>query len=193
MHLERMVADMDEIREFVTKFRGIYPQFKIDVVLEDLEQCVEDFGVKVFYSDMSNFPVPSDVSGFSRVNEKGVPEIVVNGDQPEVRRRFTIAHELGHIILHWKWLNKSAQKLDKQHAEILFRKSSYAEGETLKEQQANEFAAELLAPLNLVKGEIGGSKKLSQYELLFLQRKIAKKFQISNQFAGYQIGKVIRG
>ncbi|MCM3638242.1 ImmA/IrrE family metallo-endopeptidase [Sporosarcina luteola] len=184
---------MDQIREFVTNFRNVFPQFTIDQVLSDLEQSVEDFGVKVFYSDMSNFPNPSDISGFSRVNEKGVPEIVVNGDQPVARRRFTIAHELGHIVLHWRWLNKPNQKLDKPYAEILFRKNNYEDSETLKEQQANEFSAELLAPLKLVKKEIGSSTNFTQYEMLFLQRKIAKKFQISNEFAGFQIKKALRG
>lgn len=184
---------MEKIREFVTKFRSVYPQFDINKVLEDLEIVVEGFGVKVFYSDMSNFPNPDDVSGYSRVNDKGFPEIVVNGNQPEERRRFTIAHELGHIILHWKWLNKPNQELDKQHAEILFRKNGYTESETLKEKQANEFAAELLAPLHLVAGDIGNLKKRSEYERLFIQRRVANKYKISNQFAGYQINKATRG
>lgn len=193
MLLGRKVTDMEEIRDFVTRFRSIHTQFEIEKVLVDLEQSVEDFGVQVFYSDMSNFPTPSDISGFSRVNETRVPEIVVNGDQPEARRRFTIAHELGHIVLHWKWLNKIGQKLDRQHVEILFRKSNYDETETLKERQANEFAAELLAPLNLVKSEVKNNKKISQFEFLYLQSKIANKFQISNQFASYQIRKALKG
>lgn len=184
---------MEEIRDFVTKFREIFQQFDLSSVQTDLEQSVEDFGVKVYYSDMSNFPNPSEISGYSRVNDAGKPEIVVNGVQPEARRRFTIAHELGHIVLHWRWLNKPGQELEKRHAEVLFRKTSYEDGESLKEHQANEFAAELLAPLSLIKGIVRTSNNPSQYELLFLQSKIAKKFQISNQFAGYQIKKALRG
>src|SRR5699024_8301651 len=76
---------------------------------------------------------------------------VVNGNHPKNRRRFTMAHEISHAILHWKWLNKEGQKLDKHLGEILYRSNSHNYINTKRERQANMFAAEQLAQLDDVK------------------------------------------
>ncbi len=56
------------------------------------------------------------------------------------RRRFTLAHELGHLILHMDFFE---EKLRQKHGENYYRTAGdYAE----KELQANEFAASFLMP-----------------------------------------------
>lgn len=184
---------MEKVRSFVSALRDNFDVFNIENVINDLESCVESFGVKVYYSDMQSFKNPNDISGYSRVNKKGLPEIVVNGNQSEARRRFTIAHELGHVIMHWRWLNQPGQRLDGNLQEVLFRKKNYNAADTLRESQANEFAAELLAPLELVKKESENFHNLSEFQKMFIKSSLANAFKISNQFADIQLKKSIRG
>jgi Zn-dependent peptidase ImmA (M78 family) len=62
---------------------------------------------------------------------EGLPTIGFNGDTAWVRRRFTIAHEVGHLLLGHTC---SELDIDKDN-----------------EAEANQFAAELLMPLALLK------------------------------------------
>ena len=75
--------------------------------------------------------------------------IVVNKSHSDVRQRFTIAHELGHLLLHGY---KSA------HADRAFkvrlRDSHSSEGSVLEEIEANRFAAELLMPACLLRARL---------------------------------------
>lgn len=184
---------VEKVRVLVDTLRDTFPQFKTANIVKDLEGCVEDFGVKVFYSDMKSFEQPDKISGYSIVNDKGKPEIIVNGEHSEGRRRFTIAHELGHIIMHWGWLNEPGQKLDKNLQGILFRKDVYTKDESVKERQANEFAAEMLAPLDVIKEELVGWENMSALERIVLTNKISQNFKISTRFAEVQIDKALKG
>lgn len=95
----------------------------------------------------------SDISGMLVPLPQPVDErkwaIVVNKAHSEVRQRFTIAHELGHLLLHGY---KSA------HADRAFkvrlRDSQSSEGSVLEEIEANRFAAELLMPASLLRGKL---------------------------------------
>jgi len=69
--------------------------------------------------------------------------IVVNADHSPVRRRFTVAHELGHLLLH-AYTTPHADRAFK------FRDARSADGTAVEEIQANQFAAELLMPRALV-------------------------------------------
>ncbi|HCZ6538419.1 TPA: ImmA/IrrE family metallo-endopeptidase, partial [Staphylococcus aureus] len=125
-------------------------------IINNLEEFIESFGIKVFYSNMDGFEVPSLISGYSIVNKNGYPEIVINANESLARQRFTMAHEFGHIIMHWSWLDNQSQGLDKNKYEVLYRKSLYDNNYSdLKEIQANEFASELLLPHKLLKNIIG--------------------------------------
>lgn len=96
--------------------------------------------------------------------------------QSEVRRNFSIAHELGHLFLHMLYL------IDKKSWDNLPVGSSYKRlGSNEMESQANEFAAELLMPkdsyLNeLSKNEFSG---LNKYNI----KPVANKFKVSEQAA----------
>ncbi|MFD1454931.1 ImmA/IrrE family metallo-endopeptidase [Levilactobacillus lanxiensis] len=80
------------------------------------------------------------------------PVIAVSALNVPVRQNFTKAHELGHLILHWKWLPDMTQveladfKQD-QVLEVSYRgKADYTVQEQIRETQANEFAAAFLIP-----------------------------------------------
>lgn len=87
--------------------------------------------------------VEDNVSGFLfRDVRTGSSVIGVNSGHASTRQRFTIAHELGHLLLHPA---DAAVHVD-QHFQILRRDARSSEGTDLKEMESNFFAAELLMP-----------------------------------------------
>jgi Zn-dependent peptidase ImmA (M78 family) len=83
------------------------------------------------------------VSGFLDVEKK---EIYINAEDPLNRQTFTIAHELGHWILHKEKIleNKSLYS-------VLLRNKENKENKNKFEQEADCFAANLLLPEKLIK------------------------------------------
>jgi len=64
--------------------------------------------------------------------------ILVNQEESGVRQTFTIAHELGHKVMHEEWANSQAYK-------VLWRDPSRRPNDRW-EKEANAFAANLLMP-----------------------------------------------
>jgi Zn-dependent peptidase ImmA (M78 family) len=62
----------------------------------------------------------------------------VNGEEFALRQTFTIAHELGHKILHEEWAKSADYK-------ILYRDQLLNDDDP-HEKEANAFAAHLLVP-----------------------------------------------
>jgi Zn-dependent peptidase ImmA (M78 family) len=75
--------------------------------------------------------------------------IGVNANHHHNRQRFTIAHELGHYLLH-----KGASGVFFDEALMFFRNKLSSEGTQAQEIEANAFAAELLMPESLLKEQI---------------------------------------
>jgi Zn-dependent peptidase ImmA (M78 family) len=70
--------------------------------------------------------------------------IGVNSAHPERRQRFTVAHELGHLVLH------KGRPLVVDHVRLNFRDATSSTATDSEEIQANAFAAELLMPRDRV-------------------------------------------
>ena len=66
--------------------------------IPNVAELVEERGVKVLFR-----PMPDEVDGFTahvrREDTEEAPVVVVNGNHWGERQRFTIAHELGHLML----------------------------------------------------------------------------------------------
>ena len=101
-----------------------------------------DLGLPVFrVSDWGN-----NLSGMLKRDESAPSgyAIYVNGTHNDRRKRFTIAHEIGHYILHENLIKDGIVE------DALLR----AEGlSNAIEAQANGFAADLLMPWHLVRNE----------------------------------------
>lgn len=183
--------------QFVDLIRATVNDYDVYDVINNLEQFIEQFDIKVFYSNMEGFDQPNEISGYSLVNKEGKPEIVLNINDNEERQRFTMAHEFGHIIMHWNWLNRlnNDSRLNEENYEILFRKASYNTfNNDLKEIQANEFAAELLLPHNLIIDAIENIDYLNNPIFLDkMKRRVAVAFKVSSSFARTQLLKIKRG
>ncbi len=95
-------------------------------------------GIKVYCANFS--PTYKNISGFFDAEENA---IYVNQDEYPIRQIFTIAHELGHKILHEEWLKSSDYK-------VLMRDQLAAPKDDPIEQEADTFAAYLLVPKMLL-------------------------------------------
>jgi Zn-dependent peptidase ImmA (M78 family) len=92
-------------------------------------------------------PLPKDISGF--LHRDGANAIIaVNSKHVRSRRRFTIAHELGHLILD--------HKPDQVHVDKMFsiRFRANALNADPEETQANFFAAALLMPESMLRRDL---------------------------------------
>ncbi|MGE0116626.1 MAG: ImmA/IrrE family metallo-endopeptidase [Dongiaceae bacterium] len=95
--------------------------------LQNLIGAVERAGAVVVFSSLAG----SAVSGVTVSVPGLLPVIVLNEDQPADRTRFTLAHELGHLVMH-RFPNASMEK------------------------EANEFASALLMPAVDIKPALMG-------------------------------------
>ena len=66
------------------------------------------------------------------------PVIIYNNNLTYYRQRFTIAHEIGHIMLHSKWTE-----------------AEYKDNHTIAEKQAHRFATALMMPANVFRSTVG--------------------------------------
>ena len=95
------------------------------------------------------YPLGNDVSGLLAI-ENGKAVIGVNHTESRVRRRFTIAHELGHYELHRE---EGKLFIDKDFKMFRSQTSGNTPHNQKLEQEANTFAASILMPEYLVKVE----------------------------------------
>jgi Zn-dependent peptidase ImmA (M78 family) len=102
--------------------------------------------------------------------------ILVEQSDPPYRKRFTIAHELGHHFLH---LSSDGEFVD-QEVDILREEGTgdLDSPRTSQEVEANQFAAALLMPAELVKRE------WPKYQSI---EGMARRFQVSWQAMGIRI------
>lgn len=92
--------------------------------------------------------VKYDIKDISGVLFRSATEVVigVNSKQPPQRQRFTIAHELGHFLLH----EGQEVHYDKDYR-LSLRSELSSAGTDVEEVEANFFAASLLMPDHFLK------------------------------------------
>lgn len=101
----------------------------------------QELGVKVYrVPDWENNISGMIIADKELGGESGYA-IFVNGQHPEVRRRFTIAHEIAHFILHPHLIGDGIVEDALLRAEGLSNQA---------ETQANQMAADILMPWHLI-------------------------------------------
>lgn len=130
--------------------------------------------------------VDDDLSGFLfRDKKSGRTIIGVNSAHHKNRQNFTIAHELGHYLLH----EGEVIHLDEERGAytINYRKAASAKGNDDNEREANLFAALLLMPEQLLRKELAGKS----YDLLdeneYGLKDLAKKFGVSTMALTFRL------
>jgi len=120
-----------------------------------IDKVAELFSLKVVY--YSKFP--NSISG-TIVQQDDFSAIGINSNHHSVRQRFSIAHELGHFLLG--------------HDITKIIDDAYG-WQTDKEQQANNFAAEILIPYNFLKKDIENNSHFFDIPTL------ARRYDVSEQ------------
>ena len=121
-------------------------------------------------------PVGDDVSGFLyRNNTKSTAVIGVNMNQSENRQRFTIAHELGHYLLH------TGNDVHVDHSFVIKKRDSKSsQGVDVEEIEANLFAAELLMPATFLEHDLAQMDGLDLMDETQINR-LANRYRVSVQ------------
>ncbi|MES1197319.1 MAG: ImmA/IrrE family metallo-endopeptidase [Pseudomonadota bacterium] len=139
-----------------------------------VEKVAELVGADVVYNNFNN-----EVSGVL-IRKNGKPLIGVASEQSKERQRFTIAHELGHFLLH----EGEEVHVDKVF-KVNFRSPMSSAAVDVEEIEANAFAASLLMPVTFLRSDLKGVlfdiENDAQVELL------AKKYGVSTQAMGYRL------
>lgn len=158
-----------------------------------VEQLLEKHGIEKAPVDVKELalllgafvqyePTEDNLSGFLlRDFEHYRVLIGVNQNHHSRRQRFTIAHELGHLLLH----EGEKFHVDRRYA-VKLRDENASKGVSEEEKEANLFAAELLMPACFIK------KDLAQFDALdlFDDEKIeslAKVYEVSTQALTFRL------
>ena len=159
-----------------TQAGEILNQFKISKAPIPIEKIALKLNLAVTPTDLG-----PGISGALVITD-GKASIGINPNESKVRRRFTIAHELGHYILH-----KSANNLFVEKR-FFFRDEESSLGEEKKEREANDFAAALLMPADLLKIEIDSVNNSTSIENdEDLVSHLAKLFDVSEMAMTYRL------
>lgn len=118
-----------------------------------------------------------DVSGVL-VLDGASAYICVQQREPYRRRRFTIAHELGHFVLRHRFEQGTHVHVDRGSF-VIQRGPSASTGLDRIEVEANQFAASLLMPESFIRVEVAklGAEPLTEPKVAAL----AKTFEVSEQ------------
>lgn len=90
------------------------------------------------FADVEFAPIPFEADGISiKLKSPERPRIVINSRNPRTRKQFTLAHELGHVLIPWH-VGTICSHIDSAFDQ---------DGEYYQQEgEANRFASELLAP-----------------------------------------------
>jgi Zn-dependent peptidase ImmA (M78 family) len=127
-----------------------------------IHELVENYGLTVFKAAFDD----KEIAGYIDFEKKW---IVVNNEDAMVRQNFSIAHELGHWIMH-----PDEVKADQDNIRIIYRKPMGGETDPL-EIEANAFAAYLLVPEEMLKRYQGKS-----------DLELAQLFNVSQSLIGFR-------
>ena len=106
------------------------------------------------------------IAGFLDMESK---TIVINQADPTTRQAFTIAHEIGHYVMHKDFIEENPKEY-----KILYR-DPLLNVKVPIEQEANCFAANLLVPMDILK----------QYEK-FPDSALSVLFQVSQEVIAFR-------
>lgn len=124
-----------------------FPYTKLNQVVSELGGRIEST-LEPMFGLGDNYTIPADASGMV-IPQPELPffRIILPTVEPEQRRNFTIAHELGHLFLHLfygskKWVGNQRPFIDSPKTRS---------GSGSQETEANIFAGNFLMPDKLFK------------------------------------------
>lgn len=143
----------------------------------------DQMGIAVHYE-----PLDNNYSAFL-VIKNGKASAFINAEHHPNRQRFSLAHEIGHYVLHHSKSNPDHLFLDKSL--MLYTRKDASPSETVDyemEREANRFAAELLMPEELLR------KHIAKHDLDITDEfdiyRLALAFEVSEQALQIRLGRL---
>ena len=141
-----------------------------------VEEIARLRGARVVYE-----PMARELSGLL-YRDGDTVVIGVNSIHPPNRQRFTIAHEIGHLVLH------QGRPVVLDHVVRLnFRDPRSGTATDTEEIEANQFAAELLMPGEMVRAEVHRAQEAGGRLDQRLLRDLAEGFGVSVEAIGNRL------
>jgi len=125
-----------------------------------------------------NLVIGNDVSGML-IRDAEVLTVGLHHSHSARRKRFTLAHEIGHLKLH-----RGRPLIVDSTVRVNMRDATSARATDREEMEANRFAAALLMPEDLV---ISAVDALDSSNPKTLQQELAKSFDVSTEAMGYRL------
>jgi Zn-dependent peptidase ImmA (M78 family) len=156
------------IRDLTTR---LLSQNHIKEAPVDVEKIAATAGATI-----SRKAVDDQLSGFLlRRPGKQPPIIGVNRLQAPARQRFTVAHELAHLLLH------ATTPVHVDRMLVNLRDTHSGEGTSEEEMEANLFAAELLMPANFLQRDVAKLGTAFDVDDELQVARLAKRYGVSKQ------------
>lgn len=157
--------------------RSLLEEQGINYAPVPVHEIAESQGIEVSYDHFDG-----DVSGML-FRKDALVAIGINSSHSPTRQRFTLAHELGHFLLH----DGRPVIVDKS-VRINYRDERSSLATDSEEIQANQFAAELLMPRNIVFDEVikahGSADDIDED---WFVDELAQQFDVSRQAMEYRL------
>jgi len=128
--------------------KAILDEQKVSSAPVPVERIAKALGAQLRFS-----PLDNELSGMVYVKD-GTPIIGVNALHHPNRQRFTMAHEVGHLVFHRAEITKEIH-VDKDFP-MLMRDAVSSTGVNEMEIEANLFAVELLMPATFLSKSLEG-------------------------------------
>lgn len=145
----------------------VLTQLKLNTVPVPVEEVASGLHIKIGRE-------PSDDFSGILIRKDGKALIGVNSNESHVRQRFTIAHELGHFVLH-----------PQKEAFVDYRDNQKDIMRTPREKQANAFAAALLMPRTRLMKDVKTKFKSGIYEEDLAD--LADEYEVSTEAMKYRL------
>jgi Zn-dependent peptidase ImmA (M78 family) len=171
-----MAVRRKQVREIV---ESLLAQHKITRAPVPVGKIAKQLGIQIKLDK-----VDDDLSGFI-VRDTGKRALIgANKSHHPNRQRFTIAHELGHYLLH------AGHTVHLDEGRVAFtvnlRNSESSKGEDNDEREANLFAAELLMPAKFLREDLEGIElDLLEHDTFLAD--LAKKYSVSLQALTFRL------
>lgn len=168
-----------------TRLRNMVEKLLADAKIKappvPVDQLIRSQGIEITRKRFDD-----ETSGLIYVDAKtGHAVVGLNVSQSKTRQRFTLAHELGHFLLHKQ--NEGGLHVDDSDFFIKFRDHHSSDGSDREEREANAFAAELLMPSGFLERD---AKKLREGLSLSDEtavRELASRYGVSLQALSFRL------
>jgi Zn-dependent peptidase ImmA (M78 family) len=144
------------------RVQSLLREFKISSPPVPIERIAKGLGIV-----LCEFPSDDDVSG-AIIRLQGKTVIAVNPKHHSNRKRFTIAHELGHYFLH----QDVTDHVDADFR-VSWRNEESSKAVDWNEISANAFAAELLMPEEFLIADLNSLEEVTKRSVVLLAGRYA--------------------